>query len=266
MGRAVELLAASAVVLLLAGACGGTSDDVAFASPPEVPDQPAPTFAPTTTPAPTFAPTTTAAPEETSAPEVVEPVENVRVEGAPAPTPVPTTGGVHDLIASLPVAPESAAGPYSRHLFGGSWIDADGDGCDTRCEVLRADRHQSLPGLPAGGWLSTYDGYTTDDPSELDIDHLVPLAEAWRSGASGWDGPRRLAFANDLDHPGALVAVTAASNRSKGDKDPAAWQPPSTSAWCDYVMAWVTTKLRWELTADEAEVRALTNMARSQSC
>lgn len=111
-----------------------------------------------------------------------------------------------------------------------------------------------------------FDGYTTDDPGELDVDHLVPLAEAWRSGASTWDGPRRLAFANDVDQPGALIAVTAASNRSKGDKDPAGWQPSNTDAWCDYVTAWVTTKLQWQLTADEAEALALSNMATAQGC
>lgn len=173
---------------------------------------------------------------------------------------------MHELIAALPVAPESEAAPYSRTLFGGSWTDADGDGCDTRCEVLRITRLPDLPGLPGGGWLSAFDGYTTDDPSELDIDHLVPLAEAWRSGASTWDGTRRLAFANDVEHPGALVAVTAASNRSKSDRDPAGWQPSNTDAWCVYVTAWVTTKLRWELAADEAEARALSNMATAQDC
>lgn len=85
-------------------------------------------------------------------------------------------------------------------------------------------------------------------------------------GASAWDGARRVAFANDVDHAGSLIAVTAAVNRSKGDRDPASWQPPNPGAWCGYVADWTNTKLRWNLTADEAEVRALRNMAGSQSC
>lgn len=263
MVRVGWALAGGLAAVLLAGACAGTVSEAPSAeSQAETEGTVPPTFAPTTAPSPTFAPTTAASePAPTSPPAVTS------AEDPPPPEqpPIPASG-VQDLIAALPVAPESESGPYARTLFGGSWIDADGDDCDTRCEVLRTTRLSELDGLPGGGWLSAFDGYTTDDPSELDIDHLVPLAEAWRSGASTWDGSRRLAFANDLDHPGALVAVTAASNRSKGDKDPAAWQPPNTGAWCDYATAWVTTKLRWELAADEAEVRALSNMAASRKC
>jgi hypothetical protein len=163
-------------------------------------------------------------------------------------------------VSQLVVAPEGSGDGYSRDLFE-HWVDEDGDGCATRCEVLFAERWPVLPGLPGGGWLSAYDGYSTDDPSELDIDHVVALAEAWRSGASAWDEDRRRAFANDLVEPGALIAVTAATNRSKSDRDPARWQPPRREFWCSYVGDWARVKLRWGLTADPAEVAALTNMA-----
>ncbi len=148
---------------------------------------------------------------------------------------------------------------YDRGLFP-HWIDGDGDGCDTRCEVLAAERHASLPGLPAGGWLSVYDGYSTDEPAELDVDHVVALAEAWRSGASSWPTARRTAFANDLGDQSSLIAVTAATNRSKGDSDPASWQPANRADWCAFATAWTTVKVRWALTADTAEVRSLRNM------
>lgn len=157
------------------------------------------------------------------------------------------------------------AGDYHRDRFG-SWVDADGDGCDTRAEVLIAEsrvRAQVDPAgcrVVAGDWLSAYDGYSTTDPSELEIDHVVPLAEAWRSGAWAWGPARRVAFANDLDEPRALAAVTAAANQAKRDRDPAAWQPSNRDAWCDYADAWVAVKLRWGLTADEAEVQALRSM------
>jgi hypothetical protein len=179
---------------------------------------------------------------------------------APVPTtqPPPPPAGPLALVDQLVVAPESLSAGYSRDLFE-HWIDADHDGCDTRCEVLAAEQRTDLPGLTSG-WLSIYDGYSTDDPSELDIDHVVALAEAWRSGADTWDPARRQAFANDLDEPAALIAVTAATNRSKSDKDPARWQPPNRAAWCEFGTAWVTVKVRWQLTADQAEAGALRNM------
>jgi hypothetical protein len=88
----------------------------------------------------------------------------------------------------------------------------------------------------------------------------VALHEAWQSGAATWEPQRRRAFANDLGHPGALVAVTAAMNRIKSDRDPASWQPPNRASWCLYAADWITVKVRWGLTADEAEVTALRNM------
>lgn len=162
------------------------------------------------------------------------------------------------LVQTLTVAEEFAAAEYDRAAFP-HWVDTDGNGCDTRCEVLARQRLASLPGLPNGGWLSIYDGYSTDDPSELDIDHVVALSEAWRSGAWEWDNNTRRAFANDLDSS-ALIAVTAATNRAKSDRDPASWQPSNDNAWCDYGIAWTTVKIRWGLTAQQAEVDALRNM------
>lgn len=220
-----------------------------------------PTFASTSTTPPTFAPVTERD-DEPAASTTVPPASGTSTP----PVPPAAGGSLAERITSLTVAPEADADTYSRDLFGGDWIDADGDGCDTRCEVLEMERRTDLPGLPGGGWLSAFDGYSTDDPSELDIDHLVPLAEAWRSGASTWTASRRIAFANDLDNPGSLIGVTAATNRSKGDRDPATWQPPNTDAWCQYVTDWVDTKLTWSLTADEAEIRAVTNMASSRRC
>lgn len=185
-------------------------------------------------------------------------------EPPPSSTLAPTTStvapadGAVAWVERLVVQPEGGDAGYERALFE-HWIDADGDGCDTRCEVLTAERRTDLPGL-AAGWLSIYDGYSTDDPSELDVDHVVALAEAWRSGASTWDAARRRAFANDLDEPDALIAVTAATNRSKGDRGPAEWQPPNHAAWCQWALGWTRTKVTWGLTADEAEVRALRNI------
>ncbi len=92
---------------------------------------------------------------------------------------------------------------------------------------------------------------------------MVPLAESWDSGASAWTAPRREAYANDQGADASLVAVTARSNRSKADQDPAEWLPPAAEVHCRYVAEWVATKLRWRLAADEAEVVALREVAAS---
>ncbi|MGW9046812.1 HNH endonuclease family protein [Streptomyces lydicus] len=176
------------------------------------------------------------------------------------------TLSLHDAIEALPQAAESRDG-YERTKFK-HWIDADHDGCNTRAEVLLAEAI-TLPAvgpgckLNGGTWLSYYDDQVIDGPSGLDIDHMVPLAEAWDSGASQWTAARRQAYANDLGAERSLVAVTARTNRQKADQDPAEWMPPATDARCTYLSDWVSTKLRWSLTVDRRERDALRQLAAS---
>jgi hypothetical protein len=149
------------------------------------------------------------------------------------------------------------------------WVDADRDSCDTREEVLIVESRSTAQvdrfgcKVLEGDWFSSYDGLTFTDPSELDIDHMVPLAEAWDSGAAGWDATRRQAFANDIDHAEALRAVSASSNRSKSDLDPGQWKPTRDAAWCEYANDWVVVKKAWDLTADQNEVDDLRVMLRT---
>lgn len=98
----------------------------------------------------------------------------------------------------------------------------------------------------------------SDPAGALDIDHMVPLAEAWDSGASGWTAARREAYANDLGQASSLVAVTARSNRSKADQDPAEWLPPAADALCRYGAEWT---VRWGLAVDELERDRLLDIA-----
>jgi hypothetical protein len=174
----------------------------------------------------------------------------------------PTSTEVESLLAQLQVAPEGPREGYAREAFK-HWVDGDGDGCDTREEILieeslvPATTEAAGCSVTAGEWLSLYDTTTFTAPGGLDIDHMVPLGEAWDSGASEWDSTRREDYANDLSHPAALIAVSAGSNRSKSDRDPAEWQPPSVETWCQYASDWVTVKVAWELSADDAEVQAL---------
>ncbi|CAH9419458.1 putative secreted protein [Streptomyces globisporus] len=169
-----------------------------------------------------------------------------------------------DAVQQLPLADESREG-YERTSFK-HWVDADRDRCNTRMEVLIAESRvePTIEGackVVAGEWYSYYDGFTLTEPGGLDIDHMVPLAEAWDSGASAWSADRREAYANDLDAERSLVAVTARSNRSKSDQDPATWLPPLADARCTYATDWVSTKLRWGLSVDQPEADALAELA-----
>ena len=109
----------------------------------------------------------------------------------------------------------------------------------------------------AGKWLDPYTGETFTDTADVDIDHVVPLANAWRSGASTWLTADRERYAND---PGVLLSTDDGANQEKGDKGPEAWKPPNRSYWCEYARRWVDIKSDWSLTVNEAERAALEEM------
>lgn len=172
-------------------------------------------------------------------------------------TPFRTDLSPSELLDSLEVKAETASGTYSRSLFE-HWIDADGDGCDTRVEVLQEESVKPIGcNLKGGSWISLYDGLKVTNASLLDIDHFVPLKEAWESGAYSWNAETRKRFANDLDYSMSLIAVSAKTNRSKSDRDPASWLPPSAGFVCQYVGRWVAVKYRWSLSVDLAERNVL---------
>jgi hypothetical protein len=169
--------------------------------------------------------------------------------------------GQSPALAALPtflIASEHIDG-YDRELFGG-WIDEDSDGCNSQKEVLISEAIDKPKvgkrcALTGGKWLSSYDGKTIAQGSALDVDHVVSVAEAWRSGAWAWSPSQLSAYYNDLSHPSVLAAVTSTINRSKGDKDPKEWLPPKNK--CEYVKAWVTVKQLYSLTYDSGEVAAV---------
>lgn len=174
------------------------------------------------------------------------------------------TLSLHDLVTALPVRAEDRTG-YERDKFR-HWIDADSDGCNTRAEVLleeavEAPERSGRCTLTGGRWYSAYDDTYIDNPSGLDIDHFVPLAEAWDSGASTWTAAERQDYANDLGEARSLIAVSARTNRSKADQDPAEWLPPAEGYRCQYVSTWAATKLRWALSVDATEQQTLSDLA-----
>ena len=178
---------------------------------------------------------------------------------AAMPTPVSATTA-RAYLASLTVKAEGSLTGYSRDLFP-HWITISG-ACNTRETVLKRDGSgvvtDSACAATSGSWYSPYDGATWSLASDVDIDHMVPLAEAWDSGARNWTTAQRQAFANDLTRP-QLIAVTDNVNQAKGDQDPATWMPSRTAYRCTYVRAWVQVKYYYNLSVDSAEKSALTS-------
>lgn len=158
-------------------------------------------------------------------------------------------------------------GSYDRDLFP-LWRDVDGDGCETRDQVLTRDSSSPTQvdgygcNVLSGNWTSPYDGARWTSPSDVDIDHVVALKETWDSGGWQWDEARRTAYANDTSDDRTLVAVTDSVNQSKGDKDPSNWLPPQPADECRFIGDWIAIKARWELTMDPSEFGRLRNLLR----
>ena len=164
-------------------------------------------------------------------------------------------------LAALTVKANGSSAGYSRSLYP-HWHIVSGT-CDTRETVLKRDGTSvvtsSACAATSGRWFSPYDGATWTASSDVDIDHVVPLKNAWISGASSWTTAKRESFANDLTRP-QLIAVTDNVNSSKGDKSPDAWKPPLTSYYCTYARMWIAVKYYWALKITSAEKSALTSM------
>lgn len=174
---------------------------------------------------------------------------------------IPSTATARSELASLRVATDGSMSGYSRDLFP-HWSTVSG-ACNTRETVLKRDGTNVVTNTScaavSGSWFSPYDGATWSAASDVDIDHIVPLAAAWRTGASSWTTTRRQQFANDLSGP-QLIAVTDNVNQAKGDQTPATWKPSRTTYWCTYAKMWTHTKFRWTLTITTAEKTALSDM------
>jgi len=146
------------------------------------------------------------------------------------------------------------------------WRDEDHDCQNTRVEVLVAEALDRIDWdssrqckVQGSRWYDYYTGEYKNDPSELDIDHLVPLANAHRSGGWAWSLQKKRDYANDLtaNH---LIAVDSGENRKKGAKGPESWRPLYEEYWCEYAWDWINVKVRWELTVTMAEHKALEDM------
>lgn len=197
----------------------------------------------------------TAAPERTASPTPTP------TAGEPAP---PTPAQLLAALEAIPVTTAPASG-YHREAFGQTWLDVDRNGCDTRNDILGRDLMdvvfkagtndcKVLSGVLidpfTGAAISFVSGPNSND---VQIDHIVPLAWAWRNGASVWDQAVREAFAND---PSNLIAVSGPLNQEKSDGGPARWLPPNRDYVCDYIGNFVSVLVSYGLTipSDDKQV------------
>ena len=185
----------------------------------------------------------------------------------------PGDGGSGTALAALDELPVKGRAPktgYSRDEFGPRWADTDHNGCDTRNDILRRDLTEITvkPGthgctVSTGALVSVYTGepidFTAgrDTSSQVQIDHVVALSDAWQKGAQQLDAGRRTELAND---PLNLLAVDGPSNNAKSDGDAATWLPPATGERCEYVATQIAVKRRYELWVTDAEKNAMTRV------
>lgn len=205
------------------------------------------------------------APPEPGAPAITTETPTTTTEAttiteAPTTTAAPSSTAP---LAALAIDDHPNSAGYERIYFmpGNRWQDPDGNGCNARQDALRA---QSLVAITAGRcstaggrWSLVYVVGETTDPADVDADHVVPLANAWRSGARSWPTDRLVRYAAD---PTVLWIVDDGANQAKADRGPEAWRPAVRGIWCEYARRWVSIKVSYHLTATTPERDALGQM------
>lgn len=168
---------------------------------------------------------------------------------------------------TISIAPTASDIPKYNRKDWRHWVDADGDCQNARHEVLIAESETTPVFADSEECRVTqvqltapYTGRQFGDASDLDVDHMVPLANAHKSGGWAWSKERKEDYANDLSYANHLIAVQASANRQKGSKGPEAWRPPRREYWCQYATDWASIKQNWGLTATQREVDALREM------
>jgi len=262
MNRTIRSLTVVLAAVVLLSGCGPAADGPATSlgnsgsspSSADTAQTPSPTATPTTTLSPVVAPVATVAP--TTPPK--------------SSTPKPAVAGTAlAAVAKLTVKGRAPKTGYTRAQFGQAWFDTDRNGCDTRNDILRRDlkskQMQNACKVLAGTlapdpYTGTSIRFVYGGASEVDIDHLVALSDAWQKGAATWPAGKRLALAND---PLNLLAVDSSTNRSKGDGDAATWLPPNKAFRCTYVARQVAVKGKYGLWVTSAERDAMTRVLRT---
>lgn len=253
--------AVTATVLMLFGGLGLTSPR----TPPVMPSSAAQTqVSPSTAPSiPSTDPTPTASPTPSTT-EVVSP-EPSPPPSEPTASPQLDKAAPGTAVADVAVLAVKGRAPktgYARAQFGSGWVDVDRNGCDTRNDMLRVYLTSKVMSgsckVLAGTLADPYTGhgirFVYGGPSEVDVDHVVALSDAWQKGAAQWPFAKRVALAND---PLNLQPTDSGANRRKGDADAASWLPPSAAYRCTYVARQAAVKKKYQIWVTDAEKAAM---------
>lgn len=164
--------------------------------------------------------------------------------------------------------------PYKRLKHFGAWkVDSREGSCfNTRARIL--ERTSLVPvelasngcSIRKGEWLDPYTGDTFTDASAVQIDHVVPLKNAYQRGAWRWDKVKRCLYANYRWNDYHLIPVDGFENSSKGDSAPDDYMPPNLEYKCEYLKVWLKIKLVWGLEMSTAEAQAIKSEAQTNSC
>jgi hypothetical protein len=199
--------------------------------------------------------------------EAIDPGPSIGAAGTMDPG---SASGALVQLESIPVKGRAPKTGYTRDEFGPAWADVDRNGCDTRNDVLARDLANETfkPGtnncvVASGTLVDKYTGTTInfvrgqDTSAEVQIDHIVPLSDAWQKGAQQLSAAQRKELAND---PLNLMAADGPTNSAKGDKDAATWLPPNRGFRCEYVARQTAVKAKYSLWVTQAEHDAITRI------
>jgi hypothetical protein len=270
-----RLLAVAALIVVIVAWPRGSDVEAAPAGEGQTPSRPSATV-------PVTSATTTGRATDSARPgtgqSLPSPVRTTKVARAPRLTPKPAPavaapGTAVRTLATLLVKGRAPRTGYERDRFGQAWADVDRNGCDTRNDILRRDLTAYVVERGTHGCLvlrgTLAEPYTgrriafvrgPGTSSQVQIDHVVALSDAWQKGAQQWDAGRRRAFAND---PLNLLAVDGPTNLRKGDGDAATWLPPRKAYRCSYVARQVSVKHRYGLWVTAAERDAMARVLES---
>ena len=196
---------------------------------------------------------------------------------SPSPSPKPTEtaeaipkkkqGEALKALAKLPIKGRAPKTGYSREMFSDDWDYYNG--CDVRNRILARDmvqftlRSDSYCIIETGILEDPFTGQVIDfqrgvrTSSEVQIDHVVSLSDAWQKGAQQLSSYERFMLYND---PLNLLAVWGPANSQKSDFDAAGWLPSKKSFRCSFVARQIAVKAKYQLWVTQAEHDSMTRV------
>lgn len=188
----------------------------------------------------------------------------------------PTAADEHDsafeVLQEITVVEDHPMNEYDRESFApNGWIDANSSGCTTREDILARDLNETSIALDSctveyGQTVGAYSGEQIEHvqgSSEVDIEHVVAIGQAWRNGAHAWDETTRQEFYQDQEN---LIAVGSSQNQSKSDQDASEYLPPNQGVHCEFAATTVYIKDKYDLAMNATEHNVIAGILSDAAC